>query len=228
GAIPAELGNLRALLILRLRDTGSKSIFRPGGNKLTGGPAKGEGLQSWKARMRRQQERNLQGDHKEANVPVPPPSLPPVVPSQQRETGEGENKEETAPVSLPVTTPVLLPQLQQQTVDGDDDEENAPVAALGAPTEREEMVGGQAASQGYASLSPEQAEVDRLFQEQLLSFAGVGSLIRQNPGAMMDIQRVLQAQVAGSFSPDHERGDFERRRKLGTLITMSTALGEVV
>ncbi|CAM9818466.1 unnamed protein product [Ectocarpus fasciculatus] len=45
---------------------------------------------------------------------------------------------------------------------------------------------------------------------------------------MEDIRRVLEAQVAGSFSPDHERGDMETRRQLGRLVTMSTALGEVV
>ncbi|CAN0327751.1 unnamed protein product, partial [Ectocarpus fasciculatus] len=136
---------------------------------------------------------------KEANVPVPPPSLPPVVPSQQQETGEG-----------------------------DDNEENAPVAVLGSPTQREATAGEQAVSQERASSFPEQAGMDRLFRAQLLSSAGVDSLVRQHPKAMEDIQRVLEAQVAGSFSPDHERGDMERRRKLGTLITMSTALGEVV
>ncbi|CAN0264269.1 unnamed protein product, partial [Ectocarpus fasciculatus] len=107
-------------------------------------------------------------------------------------------------------------------------EENAPVAVLGSPTQREATVGEQAVSQGYASSSPEQAEVDRLFRAQLLSSAGVDSLIRESPEAMEDIQRVLEAQVAASFSPDHERGDMESRRKLGTLVTMSTALGEVV
>ncbi|CAN0317987.1 unnamed protein product, partial [Ectocarpus fasciculatus] len=56
----------------------------------------------------------------------------------------------------------------------------------------------------------------------------VDSLVRQNPEALKDIQRVLEAQVAGSLSPDHDRGDMERRRKLGTLVTMSTVLGEVV
>ncbi|CAN0449380.1 unnamed protein product, partial [Ectocarpus fasciculatus] len=132
--------------------------------------------------MRSKHELLLQGDQKEANVPVPPPSLPPVVPSQQRETGEGEKRPENAPVPLPATPPVLLPQLQQ-TGDGDDNEENAPVAALGAPTEREEMVGKRAVSQGYASSSPEQVEVDRLFRAQLLSSAGVDSLVRQNPEA---------------------------------------------
>ncbi|CAM9958270.1 unnamed protein product, partial [Ectocarpus fasciculatus] len=90
------------------------------------------------------------------------------------------------------------------------------------------MAGKQAVSQQRASSSPEQAEVDRLFRAQLLSSAGVDSLVRQNPEAMEDIQRILEAQVAGSFSPDHDRGDMERRRTLGTLVTMSTVLGEVV
>ncbi|CAM9928068.1 unnamed protein product, partial [Ectocarpus fasciculatus] len=89
GAVPAELGNLSALSNFQLGNTGSKFIFRRG-NKVTGGPAKGESLGSWKARLRREQERKLHGDQKEANVPVPPPSLPPVVPSQQQETGEGD------------------------------------------------------------------------------------------------------------------------------------------
>ncbi|CAN0209999.1 unnamed protein product, partial [Ectocarpus fasciculatus] len=158
-----------------------------------GGPAKGESLESWKAWLRREQE-----NQREANVPVPPPSLPPVVPSQQQEIGEG-----------------------------DDNEENTPVA-LRSPTRREETVEEQAVSQEHASSSPEQAEMDRLFRAQLLSSAGIDSLVRQNPEAMKDIQRVLEAQVAVSFSPDHERGDMERCRKLGTLVTMSTALGEVV
>ncbi|CAN0231994.1 unnamed protein product, partial [Ectocarpus fasciculatus] len=66
------------------------------------------------------------------------------------------------------------------------------------------------------------------FRAQLSSSAGLDSLIRENPEAMEDLQRVLEAQVAGSFHADDELGDVQSRRKLGTLVTMSTALGEVV
>ncbi|CAM9895588.1 unnamed protein product, partial [Ectocarpus fasciculatus] len=59
------------------------------------------------------------------------------------------------------------------------------------------------------------------------SSAGLDSLIRENPEALQDIQRVMEAQVAGSFYADDDLGSMEGRRKLGTLVTMSTALGEV-
>ncbi|CAN0020515.1 unnamed protein product [Ectocarpus sp. 13 AM-2016] len=66
-----------------------------------------------------------------------------------------------------------------------------------------------------------------MFTGQLSSSAGLDSLIRENPEALEDIQRVLESTVAGSFYPDDERRDMERRRKLGTFVTMSNALGEV-
>ncbi|CAM9745508.1 unnamed protein product, partial [Ectocarpus fasciculatus] len=54
GAIPAKLGNLDALSDVHFGNTRSKSLLRRG-RKLTGGPAKGESLESWRARLRREQ-----------------------------------------------------------------------------------------------------------------------------------------------------------------------------
>ncbi|CAM9482847.1 unnamed protein product [Ectocarpus sp. 12 AP-2014] len=143
----------------------------------------------------------LRGDRMAEDSPVPPTSPPPVLLPQQQETDEGDTKDKGAP--------------------------DAPVP-LGSPNQREEVVGERVRSPEHASLSPEEAaKVDRVFTGQLSSSAGLDSLIRENPAALEDIQRVLESTVAGSFCPDDERSDMERRRKLGTLVTMSNALGEV-
>ncbi|CAN0439634.1 unnamed protein product, partial [Ectocarpus sp. 12 AP-2014] len=152
---------------------------------VAGGPTEGEGLDSWRARIRPKQEtepQTLKGDEKEQDAPVPPTYLPPV----------------------------LLPQ------------------QLVAPNQREGAMGGRVRSPKSASSSPRKAEeADRAFRAQLSSSAGLDSLIKGNPEALEDIQRVIEAQVGGSFYPDDEPSEVERRRKLGTLVTMSTALGEV-
>ncbi|CAM9871247.1 unnamed protein product [Ectocarpus sp. 12 AP-2014] len=107
-------------------------------------------------------------------------------------------------------------------------EKEAPVP-LGSPNGRREAVRKRVPSPKRASLSlGKEEEVDRVFKAQLSSSAGLDSLIRKNPGALEDIQRVIEAPVAGSFSADNELSDMQSRRKLGTLVTMSTALGEVV
>ncbi|CAM9335067.1 unnamed protein product [Ectocarpus sp. 13 AM-2016] len=194
GVIPTELADLSVLSTFNCGNTGLKAFLRRG-NKLTGGPAKGEELGSWRERIRPKQKtkcQTLKGDQRQEDPPVSPPSTPPVLLPQQQQTGEGDEKEEDA----------------------------------AAPNRRQDAVRESASSPEHASLSPEKAEeVDRLFQAQLSSSAGLDSLIRENPEAMEDIQGVLEAQVTGSFSPDDERSDMGRRRKLGT---SSPALGEVV
>ncbi|CAM9603560.1 unnamed protein product, partial [Ectocarpus sp. 13 AM-2016] len=168
------------------------------GNKLTGGPAKGEALGAWKDRILRKQ-RAVKDQQKDAQAPEPPPFIPPRLPPQQQETDESDRKEEDA--AMP----------------------------LGSPTQGEEVVEDRALFLEHASLSPrEKSEVDRLFRAQLSSSAGLDSLIRENPEALEDIQRVMEAHVAGNVSPDNKRSDMERRRELGTLVSMTTALGEVV
>ncbi|CAM9851490.1 unnamed protein product, partial [Ectocarpus sp. 8 AP-2014] len=198
--IPRELGNLSALETFRFGNRGSKAFLRRG-NKLTGGPSKGEGLDSWRARIRPKQEtkpRTLIGDEKEEDAPAPPPSPRPVLLPQQQETGEGDGNEEDAPVPL------------------------------GFPNQREGAVGKRVRSPEHTLLSPGKAkEMDRLFSAQLSSSAGLDSLIREKPKALEDIQRVIESTVAGSVFPDDKLSDIDGRRKLGTLVTMSTALGEV-
>ncbi|CAM9220590.1 unnamed protein product [Ectocarpus sp. 13 AM-2016] len=206
--IPTELGNLSALSTFEFGNTRSKSLFRRG-NKLAGGPAKGEGLDSWRARMRLEQRTKpqaLKGDKKEEDAPAPPTSSAPVLPPQQ-ETNEG-------------------PKERGGTGEGDEKEEDAPVPP-GSRNQREEVVAERTISLERFSLSPEQAKMDRLFRAQLSSSAGFDSLIRENPEALADIQRVIEAQAAGRFPPVDELSDMERHRKLGTLVAMSTALGEV-
>ncbi|CBJ28474.1 Hypothetical leucine rich repeat protein [Ectocarpus siliculosus] len=200
GVIPTELANLSALSTLKYQTNAPKSIWRRR-KKLTGGPRDGEGLDSWRTRVRFEQRtkpRTLKGDQRGKDAPVPPPPAPTV----------------------------LLPQ-QQQIDAGDETEEDAPVL-LDSPNQRQEVVAGSANSTGRASTSPEKAEeVDRLFRAQLVSSAGLDSLIRENPAALENIQLAIERQVAGSFYPDNELGDMQSRRNLGTLVTMSTALGEV-
>ncbi|CAN0517757.1 unnamed protein product, partial [Ectocarpus sp. 12 AP-2014] len=197
GAVPTELANLSTLSTLQVGNTRSKAILRRG-NKLTGGPAKGEALGAWKDRILRKQ-RAVKDQQKDAQAPEPPPSTPPRLLPQQQEADESDRKEENAPM------------------------------ALGSPTQGEEVVEDRALSLEHASLSPrKKPEVDRLFRAQLSSSAGLDSLISENPEALEDIQRVIEAHVVGSISPDNERSDMERRRELGTLVSMTTALGEVV
>ncbi|CAN0209967.1 unnamed protein product, partial [Ectocarpus fasciculatus] len=223
-----------------------------------GGPAKGEGLDSWRARIRPTQETKrptLKVEHKEKDSPVPPTPPPPVLLPQQPQTDEGDEKEEdvqvptasTPPVLLPQeqeegqgdetqadaqvptasTPPVLLPQ-QREEGKGNKEEENAPVP-LDSPNLAQEAVGERVRSPEHASLSAEKVEeVDREFRAQLSSSAGLDSLIRDSPKALEDIQQVFEAQVTGSLSAGNELSDVQSRRKLGTLVTMSTALGEVV
>ncbi|CAM9609772.1 unnamed protein product [Ectocarpus fasciculatus] len=114
-----------------------------------------------------------------------------------------------------------------QTLKGDGKEQNAPVP-LGSPNQRQEAVGELVPSPEHGSSSAEKAEeVDRVFRTQISSSAGLDSLIRENPEAMEDVRQVIEAQVAGSFYVDDELSSMEGRRKLGTLVTMSAALGEV-
>ncbi|CAM9150683.1 unnamed protein product [Ectocarpus sp. 8 AP-2014] len=201
GVIPTELGNLWTLSKFEFGNTGLKTFLRRG-NKLTGGPADGEGLDSWRERMQldqRTKPQTLKDYQKEEGAPVPPPRSPPV----------------------------LLPR-QQQIYEGDEKEEDAPVL-LGSPTRGQQVVGESAIWPEHASLSPGKAkEVDRLFRAQLSSSARLDSLIRDKPEALEDIQRVIGSPGGGSFYFDYELSDMERRRKLGTLVTMSTAIGEVV
>ncbi|CAM9230442.1 unnamed protein product, partial [Ectocarpus sp. 13 AM-2016] len=173
GVIPTGLGNLSALSAFEFGNTGLKAFLRRG-NRLTGGPAYGEGLDSWREGLARKQKTKL-------------------------ETFRGDQMEEEAPVPL------------------------------GSPNGRHEAVRKRVRSPKRASLSPgKEEEVDRVFKAQLSSSAGLDSLIRKNPGALEDIQRVIEAPVAGSSSEDNELSDMQSRRKLSTLVTMSTALGEVV
>ncbi|CAM9751697.1 unnamed protein product [Ectocarpus sp. 4 AP-2014] len=255
--IPTELANLSALSKFWFRNAGWKALLRRG-NKLAGGPAHGERLDLWRDRMWRNHETKPQtlmvvqtedapvpppppsppfllpqpketkeGEKKEEDAPSPSPPTPPVLLPQQQETSKGENKQEDAPVPFPSVPPVMLQQ-EQQTGEGDNkDEEDAPVP-LGAPNQREEVVGERVRSPEHASSSPGKAEeVVRVFQAQLSYSAGLDSLIRENPGALEDIQRVLEAPAAGNSYFDDELSDMERRRKLGTLVNMAKALGEV-
>ncbi|CAN0057169.1 unnamed protein product [Ectocarpus sp. 6 AP-2014] len=169
-----------------------------------------------------QQQETSEGEKKEKDAPAPSPSAPPVLLTQQQETGDGEKKEEDAPVPFPSTPPVGLPQ-QQETGGGDENEEDGPLPLV-SPTH----VGGRVRSPENASLSPgKAAEVNQLFRVQLSSSAGLDSLIKENPEALEDIQRVIKAPAAGGFYFDDELSDMERRRKLGTLVNMAKALGEV-
>ncbi|CAM9160171.1 unnamed protein product, partial [Ectocarpus fasciculatus] len=202
GTIPEELGNLTALRIAQFASSDWHN-----GNTLSGGPAVGEKLDSWRQRLKRPQEtlkgsqkEELKGSHKDKNTPVPSLLTPPVLLPQQRETGEGE---------------------------GEPNEEDAPLP-LGSPDQRHETVGERARSPERASWSAEKAEVDELFRAQLLSSAGLGSLIRENSEALEDVQHVIEEIVAGQFSPGDECSGLERCRELGTFVAMSTALGEVV
>ncbi|CAM9178057.1 unnamed protein product [Ectocarpus sp. 8 AP-2014] len=196
GAVPTELANLSTLSTLQVGNTRSKAILRRG-NKLTGGPAKGEALGAWKDRILRKQQA-VKDQQKGAKAPEPPPSTPPRLLPQQQEAGESDQKEENAPMPL------------------------------GSPSQGEEVAAERTVSPEHDSLSQEQAEAGRLFRAQLSSSAWLDSLIGENPEALEDIQRVIEAQVAGSVSPEYEGSGMERRRELGTLVSMSTALGEVV
>ncbi|CAN0269767.1 unnamed protein product [Ectocarpus sp. 12 AP-2014] len=135
-------------------------------------------------------------------------------------------KEEDAPAPRTSPPPVLLPAGDKRGR-GRRKEEDAPVL-LGSPNQRQEAVGERVSSPKRASSSPETAEeMDRMFSAQVSSSAGLDSLIREKPEALEDIQRVLKAPAAESFFFDDQLSDIEGRRKLGTLVTMSTALGEV-
>ncbi|CBJ33257.1 Hypothetical leucine rich repeat protein [Ectocarpus siliculosus] len=200
GVIPTELANLSALSEFEFGNNGLKTFLRRG-DKLTGGPAKGEGLDSWRERMGRN-------------------------PKTTPQTLTGDKKEEDAPAPRTSPPPVLLPQ-QQQIDAGDETEEDAPVP-LGSPNSREVVVEERVRSPEHASLSPGKAEeVDPMVRAQFSSSAGLGPLIRENPEALEDIQRVIEATTVRSIHPDDELSDIQSRRNLGTLVTMSTALGEV-
>ncbi|CAM9783629.1 unnamed protein product, partial [Ectocarpus fasciculatus] len=171
--------NLHALQGFKSGNTGGLKGLLRFGNKLTGGPAEGEGLDSWKARIRGDI------DHQEEDDDVP------------------------AFESVPSSRVSFMGRWQAQTGEDDEIKQDASVP-LSTPNQRQE-----------------EAEVDRSFRAQLSSSAGLDSLIRENPEALQDIQRVMEAHVAGSFHADDELSSMEGRRKLGTLVTMSTALGEV-
>ncbi|CAN0047567.1 unnamed protein product [Ectocarpus sp. 12 AP-2014] len=142
------------------------------------------------------------------------------------QTLKGDKTKEAAPAPSPSTSPRLIPE-QQQTGEGDETEGDPPVL-FGSPNQRQEEVGERIRSSEHVSLSPGKTEeVDRLFKVQLSSSAGLDSLVRENPEALEDIQRAINASAAGSFYFDDELSEMERRRKLGTLVTVSNALGEV-
>ncbi|CAN0080280.1 unnamed protein product, partial [Ectocarpus fasciculatus] len=142
------------------------------------------------------------------------------------QTLKGGKKEEDARVPPTSSPPVLLPQ-QQEEGEADEDEEDAPVP-LSSLNEEGEVVAESASSPERVSSSPGNAEeVDRSFRAQLSSSAGLDSLIGENPEAIEDIRRALEATVAGSVYRNDQLSSMEGRRKLGTLLTMSTALGEV-
>ncbi|CAM9165972.1 unnamed protein product [Ectocarpus sp. 4 AP-2014] len=131
-------------------------------------------------------------------------------------TLKGYEKEEDAPV-LPNSPPPVLPPQQQEGYDSEDDDLMPP----GSPNRGQEAAGEPVRSPESARRS------DRLFRAQLSSSTGLDSLFRANSEALDDMQRVIKAPAVGSFYFDDEVSDMERRRKLGTLMTMSTALGEV-
>ncbi|CAM9241661.1 unnamed protein product, partial [Ectocarpus sp. 4 AP-2014] len=81
-------------------------------------------------------------------------------------------------------------------------EEDTPVL-LGSPNQKGVMV-AEGRSPGHISFSQEKAAVNHLFRAQLSSSAGLGSLLTENPGPLEDMQRVVQAPLPGSFSPDNE------------------------
>ncbi|CAN0251301.1 unnamed protein product, partial [Ectocarpus fasciculatus] len=208
-----------------------------------GGPETGEGLDSWRARIRPTQEMKpptLKVDHQEEDVAVPALSTPPVLVPQQSQTAEDDEKEQDPfrPFGTPNQRQEEVGEQARSPEHGSLSPEKAevgrsfraqdPFRSFWTPNQRQEEVGAQTRSPEHGSLSPEKAEVDRSFRAQLSSSAGLDSLIRENPEAMEDLQRVIEAQVAGSFHADDELGDVQSRRKLGTLVTMSTALGEIV
>ncbi|CAB1113544.1 unnamed protein product [Ectocarpus sp. CCAP 1310/34] len=185
-----------------------------------------------------QQRHTREGDTKDKGDPVPSPATPSSLLPRQQEELEGDGKQEDYQVPTASTPPVVLPQ-QQEEGEGDEEEEGVPIdegdeneedvpVPLGSPNQREEVVRERVRSPERASLSPEKTEeVDRLFTAQLSSHAGLNSLVRENPEALEDIQRVIQSTVVRSFYPDDKHSDMDGRRKLATLVTMSTALGEV-
>ncbi|CAM9160247.1 unnamed protein product, partial [Ectocarpus fasciculatus] len=197
---PAELGNLSSLYKFKFENNPRQSIWRRR-KQLTGGPAYGESLALWKARIRPKQETKpptLDGDTKEEFAPAPPTYPSPAYLSRQQQTGESDEKQE----------------------------EEAPVP-LGSPNKRQEAVGERVRSREHASLSRQKAEeADRGSTAQLSSSSGLNSLVRENPEALEDIQRVIGSPVAGSFPPDDQLSDVERHRKLGMSLATSTALGE--
>ncbi|CAN0135859.1 unnamed protein product, partial [Ectocarpus fasciculatus] len=102
GAIPAELGNLHALQGFTFGNTGGLKGLLRFGNKLTGGPAEGEGLDSWKARIRGDI------DHQEEDDDVPafesvPSSRVSFMGRWQAQTGEDDEIKQDA--SVPLSTP---------------------------------------------------------------------------------------------------------------------------
>ncbi|CAB1098875.1 unnamed protein product [Ectocarpus sp. CCAP 1310/34] len=155
GAVPTGLANLSALSTLQVGNTRSKAILRRG-NKLTGGPAKGEALGAWKDRILRKQQA-VKDQQKEAQAPEPPPSTPPRLLPQQQEAGESDQKEENAPMPLGSST-------QGEEVM----EDRAPSLEHAFLSPRKEQ------------------EVDRFFRAQLSSSAGLGSPIRENPESLED------------------------------------------
>ncbi|CAM9662572.1 unnamed protein product [Ectocarpus sp. 12 AP-2014] len=103
-----------------------------------------------------------------------------------------------------------------------------PWCRLAPPTKDRRRQGNGSVLRNMISWSPEKAaKVDRVFSAQLSSSAALDSFIEKYPAALEDIQRVIAASTARSIHPDDELSDMDGRRKLGALVTMSTALGEV-
>ncbi|CAM9186598.1 unnamed protein product [Ectocarpus sp. 8 AP-2014] len=136
GALPTEFGSMSVLSIFELENTGSQATLLDG-NKVTGGPAKGEKYFSWRERISRQQQ-TLEGNEIEEGAPVPPPPTPPKGPavrktwwkimSGQQRTHQGDGKEGNSPAIPPV-----LPPPQQEPGEGDEKEEEVSVPLPGTP-----------------------------------------------------------------------------------------------
>ncbi|CAM9237406.1 unnamed protein product [Ectocarpus sp. 8 AP-2014] len=85
--------------------------------------------------------------------------------------------------------------ISSPAAEGDESEEDAPVL-LGSPKPEGEVV-AKGLSPEHSSLSPEKAtEVHRPCRAQLSFSAWLDSLVTESPGALEDIQRVMEAPVA--------------------------------
>ena len=81
---------------------------------------------------------------------------------------------------------------------------------------------------GTPSLHQKEGDADRLVQEQVSSIQGLDAFTRDSPEALEEVQRVVKATIAYTFSPDSEPGGTEKRREVDRLVSMASDLGEVV